>query len=320
MLIPTNSLTPYEQKEWTEYFSIWFDNLSPHTAQAYASDWRQFWSLFPKHPADVTTGDVQKFVNYLETEGMMDTTIARKIYSLSSFYEFARKKKLREDNPCSDVKKPAIVPYIRATWLEENQITELCWMLKQDTTFRGIRDYALALYMFTTANRRMTVAKVEKGVNYYMMHRHLKRNQDTYTLRYDLKGVGDKKDVKLALPVAIAFDEYFALKPFSRKQPDSAVFQHWDGNPLLSHDIGKIVKDWGVRFGVDLHPHMTRHSATRRAVHMGFSLSEIQDLTGHRNPRSVLTYTQELSKDAQERIGSDLAAAFTDFEKFKGKE
>lgn len=304
MLIPTNNrLTPYQQQEWTSHFETWFRNLSEHTAAAYASDWRQFWESCPKHPSDISTQDIQDFVDLMKDNQLQETTIARKLYSISSFYTFAKQKGIRLDNPCEDVHKPDIPPYIRAKWISFDQAKELLAMLYADETFRGKRDYALCAMLLTTANRRMSIASFERGENYYMRLNQLKQNGDTYTLTYPLKG-GGSRDVMLAPEVANALNRYFEVRPLNT----DAVFCHWDGSPLLVHDINKIVKEWGKRFGVDLTPHMLRHSATRAALKTNaFTLNEIKDMTGHASMRTLLVYLEELEKEGQEKIGMSLA-------------
>lgn len=303
-LIPTsNTLTPYEQKQWKEYFSTWFDNLSPHTAQAYANDWRGFWDFCPKHPSDISTRDIQGYVNALEVGGWQETTIARKLYSMSSFYNFAKEKGIRLDNPCEDVRKPKIDAYIRAKWISFEQAKELLAMLRADETFRGKRDFALCIMLLTTANRRMSIASFERGQNYYMRLDQLRSGGGTYVLTYPLKG-GGSREVTLAPEVSNALDRYFEVRPMN----SDAVFCHWDGSPLLVHDINKIVKEWGKRFGVDLTPHMLRHTATRAALKTNqFTMNEIKDMTGHASMRTLLIYLEELEKEGQEKIGMSLA-------------
>lgn len=305
MLIPTaNRLTPYEQKQWTDFFAVWFDNLSPHTATAYAGDWRGFWSVCPKHPAEVTTRDIQEYVNGLESEGLQETTIARKLYSMSSFYQFLQKNRVLEDNPCENVRKPAASPYIRARWISLEQAKELLAMLRLDETFRGKRDFALCILLLTTANRRMSIASFERGKSYYLKLNQLRSSGGSYVLTYPLKG-GGSREVGLAPEVSGALDRYFEVRPMN----SDAVFCHWDGSPLLVHDINKIVKEWGKRFGADLTPHMLRHTATRAALKSKqFTMNELKDMTGHASMRTLLIYLEELEKEGQEKIGHALAS------------
>lgn len=290
---------------WLSGFSTWLKNIgNQHTMQAYWRDWREFMAFAAiDHPAKVDTDMVVNWRNKLEKEnGWQETTIARKLSSLSSYYVWAIENKITDANPVDKVKRPIVSPYGKAQWLEDGQDKQLLASIERNT-YRGKRDYALILLLMITAGRRMIIAS-DYG-DYYLQHSQIKNGYITFPL----KGGSDKR---LALPKLVldALTDYFAVKGNKR----GVVFTHADGMPLEAQDINKILEQRGNAIGIEgLSPHWLRHTALRKAIATKkYDPNELRSLSGHKNLRTLLIYIDNVTKDASSAIVEDLANSLGD--------
>lgn len=107
------------------------------------------------------------------------------------------------------------------------------------------------------------------------------------------KGKG-KKDRITIIAKSIKED---LLKYYSNSQfKTEYVFEGRKGK-YSKKSVQKVLENAGRRIGINLHPHMLRHSFATHLLESGTGLRYIQEMLGHSNIRTTLIYTKVSNKD-----------------------
>ena len=77
-------------------------NLSPNTIKLY----RRVVEIFSREVPDFLYADEDAIQNWLESKGGKAGTFNNRVSALTNFYRWAKKSKLRLDNPCTELDKP----------------------------------------------------------------------------------------------------------------------------------------------------------------------------------------------------------------------
>jgi len=91
-------------------------------------------------------------------------------------------------------------------------------------------------------------------------------------------------------------DELRALRRWQRHQPvqSAYIFTAWSAAPLHRRTLYCIVRDAGRRanIGIDVYPHILRHSCGTALAQKGVDLRVIQAFLGHRSVQNTVRYTK----------------------------
>ena len=298
--------------DWETTAGDWLKNLSSErTRSTYLEAWRDFLAFVGKLPDQVTQGDCIDYKFHLKTDPSPKTgkpvsqsTVNLRLSAVSSFYTFAIGRGLRPDNPVNGVKREAVTPYGRATWLSPEEGEDLAFLDAIDTaTAQGRRDCALSMLYLTGAFRVSEVAGLTVG--------DLRRLGRRVFVTYTRKG-GKTEEVQLADAAADALDAYLAdrgdLKPSSPlfvagdqgRRAAAAIGRYGaDEKPLTTRSIRYMVKTVARRaFGEDkgIRPHSLRHTAAQAAVLEGATVGDVSRLLKHSNIGITSIYLHATSK------------------------
>jgi integrase/recombinase XerD len=158
----------------------------------------------------------------------------------------------------------------------------------------GARDYALMLLMLRTNIRVAEACSLKLSDKRW--------NHGRWVLRVKIKGRGERT-IPLPNDVRESIDEYLKLDRGRRRTlhsdgPEQFIFQptvnyrtlEFD-KPLSSTQAWHIVRRWGDFSGVGkLSPHDLRRTAITRALDQGLSYRQVQMMSGHRDPKTVMRY------------------------------
>ena len=297
---------------WEAVALDWLKNLSSdRTRKTYLEAWKDFLAFVTKAPAAVTQSDVIDYRFHLKTDKSPATgkpysqsTVNLRLSAVSSFYTFAVERKLRLDNPVDGVKREAITPYGKATWLSPEEGEDLAFVAAIDsTTHQGRRDYALVLCYLTGAFRVSEVAGLTVG--------NLRRFGRRLFVTYKRKG-GKEEEVELAGETAEALDAYLAgrveLHPDSPlfvatergKKAAAAIGRYGEEEkPLTTRAIRYLVATYAKKaFGESrgIRPHSLRHTAAQATILEGGTLPEVSRLLKHANIGITAIYLHATSK------------------------
>ncbi len=322
---PTSAIQPAQ--DWNQAALDWLTNLgSARTRRAYSSAWGALLAYTGTQrsaastaeradPATITQSDVLSYRRYLEVERRVSqATINQHLSAISSFYRFAIERGLRADNPADGVKRRAVNPYGKATWMQADEAKRFLAAIDRQSS-QGKRDYAIMLLSLTTAVRVGVIAALTVG--------DFRRQGERVFMRYTNKG-GETVDTELDPRTVAAVNEYLAAR--KGLTADSSLFAateagrrasvntgHGDGErPLTARTIHRLVKKYADRAfgrGHGIHPHSLRHTAAMEAARHG-TVSEVSKLLRHKNTRITTIYLDHVDDSSAYRLAETLGKVF----------
>lgn len=315
-------------QDWSRAAAAWLANLkSDNTRRAYLVAWQDFTAFAKTSPDQVTQDHVIAYRRHLTTSPssktgrpLGQTTINQKLSALSAFFDFARGRGLRADNPVDGVARENVTPYGKATWLDPDEDEDRRLLRAvDDSTTQGRRDRAILLLFLTQALRVEEVAGLTVG--------SLRRQGSKTFLTYRRKG-GEVEEVILAVEAAEAIDAYLTDRP--GLAPSSPLFIATDRGRraaevglgrdlagethLTDRSIRYLVKHYCDRAfgrGHGIHPHSLRHTAAQVADREGLSGTEISRLLKHKS-MAVTTIYLHATRNTDNKAALVMGRRYTD--------
>ena len=256
-----------------------------NTLDAYGRDLDDFSSyLTINDNADYNTLSRQLFRGWLAhmaARQLARTTIARRVSSLRSFYQFCGRNQLL-DLPnlgwLRAPKPPRAVP--KALSANDAQALLRAIFNRRGTDWTKKRDFAVLILLYGAGLR------ISEALS-------LSRKDAPLGEWLNIVGKGGKmRDVPVLRAASEAVDDYLGECPFDGG-PDAALFLSSRGKPLGARAIQRLLE--GLRFELDLPAHVTPHSLRHAfATHLlgnGGDLRAIQELLGHASLSTTQRYT-----------------------------
>ncbi|MBA3241070.1 MAG: tyrosine-type recombinase/integrase [Acidobacteria bacterium] len=271
-------------------------SVSEQTRRAYGRAVREFFQFTSmKHPSEVVPNDVVLWRDRLRSQKKSASTVAFKLSVVRSFFEYLKAAGAISLNPASTklVSPPELSSEPSGRALAVKEVRYLLSGPDREKP-EGARDYALMLIMLRLSLRVSEVCSLRAS--------SVKWSHGRWTLRCKVKG-GREEVWPLPKDVKEAIDHYLRL---DRKRRDIShsggehayLFQPHTNYRTLDFDkalstrmVQKIVKRWAdySRIG-DLSPHDLRRTAITRALDAGLSYRQVQMMSKHRDPKTVMRY------------------------------
>lgn len=269
-------------------------NASPHTILSYENDLNQFYDFCLSHfgvddenisPGDVERITIRLWLGELSNSGLAKSSIARKVAALRSFFKYAFKRGLVEQNPAHLLIVPKKdQPLPKTANIEDlNRMMELAPAdTPQSTQDRSI------LELFYSTGIRLT-----ELVNLNIDDIIFELNQ------IKVLGKGAKQRiVPLGQNTAGILKKHLQSKAeLYGKRTDSdarkAVFLASGGQRIYQRAVQRLVKDYLERASevTQKSPHVLRHSFATHLLDKGADIRIIKELLGHSNLASTQVYT-----------------------------
>jgi integrase/recombinase XerD len=248
-----------------------------------------------KHPAEVVPNDVVLWRDRLRSQKKSASTVAFKLLVIRSFFEYLKAAGVVTLNPASTklVSPPELPSESAGRALSAKEVRYLLSGPDKEKP-EGARDYALMLVMLRLSLRVSEVCSLRAS--------SVKWSHGRWTLRCKVKG-GREEVWPLPKDVKEAMDQYLKLDRRRREIAHSSgehapLFQprinyrtlDFD-KPLSTRVVQEIVKKWAdySRLG-DLSPHDLRRTAITRALETGLTYRQVQMMSKHRDPKTVMRY------------------------------
>jgi integrase/recombinase XerD len=271
-------------------------SVSEETRRAYHRVVREFFGFVKQsHPRDVTVEMVLSWRGALVGRGSKAATISFKLSVIRSLFEYLKAAGVVETNPASTrfVTPPVSESEAAGKALTVRDVAHLI-AGPDRLTIEGARDYALLLLMLRTSLRVSEVCSLKTS--------SVKTTRGRQVITVKVKG-GKERLLPLPDDVRRAIGDYLDLDRKRRAlvgsgHADAYLFQPtlnyrtliFD-KPLSTRMVRNIVARWGDYTGIGkLSPHDLRRTAITRALDQGLSYRQVQMMTGHKDPKTVMLY------------------------------
>ncbi len=288
-------------------------SVSEETRRAYrrtVADFFQF--VGNKHPTEVVPNDVLLWRDHLRHSRKRAATVSFKLSVVRSFFEYLKAAGAVALNPASTklVTPPELPIEPAGRALSSKEVRYLLTGPDREKP-EGARDYALMLVMLRLSMRVAEVCSLRAS--------SVKWSHGRWTLRCKVKG-GREEVWPLPKDVKQAIDEYLKLdaerRAIMHSDVDAFLFQPHSNYRTLQFDkalstrmVQNIVEKWGCFTGVgDVSPHDLRRTAITRALEMGQTYRQVQMMSKHKDPKTVMRYDhgrENLDQNAVNFLGYD---------------
>lgn len=231
-------------------------------------------------------------------------TSNQRLAILSSFYEYALRHELAEQNPVKRVKRGKVQSYAKAQALDLDDVT-LAMRTIDRAIPNGARDYALLAVLLQTGRRLSEVAALTwgntavKGTIITLTFEHCKGNK---TMRDELPPTVSEALLKW-LRLYYGHD----LKPLPANTP---IFVSLAKGPSRGKPLGiQAIADVCQKHFKTSKVHTMRHTWAHTMQEAGAAISEIQARLGHESLATTGSYLTQL-KQAKNRHAEKLAALY----------
>jgi integrase/recombinase XerC len=268
--------------------------VSPHTLRNYASDLAQFrdYLLGVEKRDDIPLATVDRLtIREWMAElhgGHKKTSIARKIASLRTFFEFLIRESVVETNPAKLVATPRIERKLPNHLSVEDAVR---FIETPDTsTDLGKRDRAIIEFLYATGLRVSELVGIDLA-DVDMRDRLVR----VIGKRKKERVVPFHEFAQQALLVYLNDVRPLFLNNCPVTEPDDqAVFLNYQGTRITTRSVGRMIDKY-IKRCADIHnisPHSLRHSFATHLLDSGADLRDIQELLGHARLSTTQIYTQ----------------------------
>lgn len=274
-------------KLFVEYLQI-ERNYSQYTVECYQHDIAEFLLFMSEQAIDgleqVEYHDARLYLTKLFNQKLARTSVARKISSLRSFYNFLLRDKFVHNNPFAQVSIPKAKKRLPDFFYEEEMVS-LFQACEEDTNL-GQRDKVILEILYATGIR------VSECCNIRL------RDIDMFLSTLLVHGKG-KKDryVPFGSFAHDALEKYInngrrELMMHHNKEHDYLLVNA-RGGPLTTRGLRMILNRIIEKSSLNgnIHPHMIRHSFATHLLNQGADLRTVQELLGHSSLSSTQVYT-----------------------------
>jgi integrase/recombinase XerC len=269
-------------------------NVSAHTLRNYSSDLEQFRDYLATigKIGDIAVSEIdhltiREWMASLHGLNKKKTSIARKLASLRTFFQFLVRESVLETNPAKLVSTPRVERKLPNHLSMEDAVRFIETPDLQ--TDLGKRDRAILEFLYATGVR------VGELVNL---------NMKDIDFREKLARVTGKRKKQRILPFGEPSLQALMLylsetRPIflnncpPSERDDQAVFLNYQGTRITTRSVGRMVDKY-IKLCADIHdisPHSLRHSFATHLLDSGADLRDIQELLGHARLSTTQIYT-----------------------------
>lgn len=218
-------------------------------------------------------------------------SIARKISSLRSLYQFLVDDDIIDENPFLNVELPK----------QEKKLPRFIYPDEIETLFKSIdtstvlgrRNYLILEFLYGTGVRVAELCDIKlNDIDYFqdMVLVHGKGSKDRYIPLHQ-RLIDELTDYVLT-----------TRKDLLKKEENNALFLNHRGRPISTRGIRMIINKILLESGENLKisPHTLRHTFATHLLNNGADLRSVQELLGHVNLSSTQIYTKVSKENLKE--------------------
>ena len=281
--------------------------FSRNTSDAYRNDLGQFWDFLQSRSNGNshhnqnghvygstndnviwTTVDINVLNKYIEDlrvrKGYRDTTTARKVASIKSFFGFLSENSIITEDPTESLGSPRVGRTL-PKFLPEEDVANLLDTAYKSGTNEGQRDAVIMELLYATGLR------VGELVSLNM------QDVDVSESYIRCMGKGSKERIVHLYPKALEelrrYLKTARIALLGHRRTEPSLFINHRGERLTRQWVWTILKTYAQKAGItqNITPHTLRHSFATHLLQNGASLRHVQELLGHSSISTTQVYT-----------------------------
>jgi site-specific recombinase XerD len=282
-------------EQWIASFERYLKRRYPGrtTAKHYISDMHIFLKQYTGSILNVTSADVDAFVDAQQTRGLAVTTVNRRVSALKAFFDFAAEQLAEPEraNPVSWDRHGSRQPKYLPRDLNDEQAQQFMEVIDV------LRDRAMVTLMLYAGLRVGEVTDLCPG-DITVPHK------DNEAIRLRVLGKGRKE--RMAYLDRAAADSLLAyLEERSAASPQQPLFRNQLGQRITVSGVQDRVRKYATLSGVSATCHRLRHTYARWMAEGGVPVLSLARLMGHAHLQSTQRYID--SADPQVRQAYEVA-------------
>ncbi|RKZ36539.1 MAG: tyrosine recombinase XerC [Gammaproteobacteria bacterium] len=228
---------------------------------------------------EMTSAHIRAFAAQRFRAGASPRSVQRSLSAVRSFFKYLAREGQADSNPGSGVSAPRS-PRRLPEVLDVDRVAGLLDVHDKDVL--ALRDRAVMELLYSSGLRLAELVGLDIC--------HLDLREGTV----EVTGKGRKTRV---LPVGSharkALKSWFACRGQLAQGDEQAVFVGRGGRRLGPRSVQRRLKQWALRqgVGVNVHPHMLRHSFASHMLESSGDLRAVQELLGHADISTTQVYT-----------------------------
>jgi integrase/recombinase XerD len=281
--------------------------FSGNTLSAYRSDLTQFADYLEEgHGATaqpvrdwpaVTRDDIMSFVLHLKERGYVQTTVARKLAAIKSFFKYLVISGARSDDPAEEMRSLHVDRHLPSTVSTTDMDRLMKSLSAASESPEMLRDRAMFQLLYASGLRAGEMVAVNlvdldlaTGIITVATGRG-KSRQIVINSRLALEAVQDYLKRGRTHLVRAAREAGANLADENR--PSEALFLNHRGQRLTRQGFWLILKAHARSAGLSgITPHMLRHSFAAQKLKGGADIRDLQQMLGHANVSTTQIYTR----------------------------
>ena len=233
--------------------------------------------------SQVNKDHILSYMSFLKDRKYADSTIARKIAAVKSFFHFLTDKKAVPSDPTAHLDSPRVNKYLPKA-VSVNDIHQLLEQPLRHSGPEALRDLAMLGLLYSTGMRVTELVMVNMD------------DVDLENYKVRCVGKGSKaRQIPIRADQQIALDAYLnnARPQLVGNNGETALFVNHRGHRLTRQGFWLILKAYADEAGIaDITPHTLRHSFAAHLLNEGENLRRVQELLGHASVSTTQIYTQ----------------------------
>ncbi len=279
-------------KDFLSFLSV-EKGLSKNTVESYSLDLRKFQDFLSSKEKDfpsLSRADIINFIEQLRNEGYSISSICRFISSIRGLCKYLLLEHVISEDPSENLQTPKKWERLPKSL----SVSEVMAFLEAHASLHKsrpttMRDHVMFELLYSSGLR------VSELVTLKLEDAHLEAG----FLR--VLGKGSKERVVPVNMRAVKKLKHYInqLRPMIlKKKKSSYLFVTSRGRPLTRQRFWQIMRTLGRQIGIEISPHMIRHSFATHLLEGGADLRAVQKMLGH----SDISTTQIYTKVTTERL------------------
>lgn len=260
---------------------------SEHTIKSYQRDLNDLALFFS------TTGnaeinnidyqDMRLYLAYLNEKQLSSNTIARKLSSARSFFNYLLEQKLIDQDPMQLIHFKSKKQKLPEFFYEEEMV-KLLEVAETTDSPNQLRDHAMIELLYCSGLRVSELCNLKLS----------QYNKAVQMLRVIGKG-NKERIVPIGDKAVIAIEVYLQdWRPhYQNELSQGHLFINDKGKALTSHQVRKALEHIHQLAGLNstIYPHKIRHSFATHLLNNGADMRSVQEMLGHENLSTTQIYT-----------------------------